>query len=110
MSTVGDFGDFPPTPSGWPNLDLFKPQFSYDYQSDRLYVFGGDVIVLNSQNHPVDYIRARELAGASKLELGRYAYSIENVAVLPNGSLAVLVTDAQTPTLVIYDPPVTGEC
>lgn len=103
-SIAGDFRDLPPTPTRWPNLDLFKPQFSYDYQSNKLYVFGGDVIVLDPQDHPVDYIRARELAVASKLQPGRFAYTIKNVAVLPNGTLAILVTYAQTPTLVIYDP------
>jgi hypothetical protein len=96
-SIAGDFRDLP-------NLDLFKPQFSYDYQSSSLYVFGGDVIVLDPQNHPVDYIRARELAIASKLQPGRFAYTIKSVAVLPNGTLAILFTDAQTPTLAIYDP------
>lgn len=101
---VGDFPDLPPTPSRWPNLDLFKPQFSYDYRSNKLYVFGSDVIVLDPQNHPVDYIRARELAVASKLQVGRFAYTIKSVAVLPNGILAILITDAQTPTLAIYDP------
>ena len=104
LSIAGDFRDLPPTPSRWPNLDLFKPQFSYDYQSNKLYVFGGDVIVLDPQNHPVDYIRARELAVASKLQPGRFAYTIKSVAVLPNGTLAILITDAQTPTLAIYDP------
>lgn len=103
-SITEDFRGLPPTPSRWPDLDLFKPQFSYDYQSNRLYVFGGDVIVLDSQNHPVDYIRARELAVASKLKTGRFAYTIKSVAILPNGTLAILVTDAQTPTLAIYDP------
>lgn len=103
-SIVGDFPDLPTTPSRWPNLDLFKPQFSYDYQSNRLYVFGGDVIVLDQHNHPVDYIRARELAVASKLQVGRFAYTIKSVAVLQNGTLAILITDAQTPTLAIYDP------
>lgn len=103
-SIVGDFPDLPPTPSRWPNLDVFKPQFSYDYRSNRLYVYGGDVIVLDPQNHPVDYIRARELAVASKLQVGRFAYTIKSVAVLPNGTLAILVMDTQTPTLAIYDP------
>lgn len=103
-SIVGDFPDLPPTPSPWPNLDLFKPRFSYDYRSNKLYVFGGDVIVLDPQNHPVDYIRARELVVASKLQPGKFAYTIKRVAVLPNGPLAILVTDAQTPTLAIYDP------
>src|SRR5207249_3691121 len=103
-SIAGDFPDLPPTPTRWPNLDLFKPQFSYDYRSNKLYVFGGDVIVLDPLNHPVDYVRARELAVASKLQPGRFAYTIKSVAVLPNGTLAILVTDAQTPTLAIYDP------
>ena len=102
-SVIGDFPDLPPTPSRWPNLDVFKPQFSYDYRSNKLYVFGGDVIVLDPQNHPVDYIRARELAVAGKLQPGKFAYTIKRVAVLPTGTLAILVTDAQTPTLVIYD-------
>ena len=103
-SIEGDFPDLPPTPSGWPNLDLFKPQFSYDFRSDQLYVFGGDVIVLNPQNHPVDYIRARDIASGSNLQTGKFAYTIKSLSVLPNGMLAILVKDAQTPTLAIYDP------
>ena len=103
-SIAGDFPDLPPTPSHWPNLDLFKPQFSYDYQSNQLYVFGGDVIALDRQNHPVDYIRARDIASGSGLQTGRFAYTIKSLSVFPNGTLVILVTDAQTPTLAIYDP------
>lgn len=103
-SIVGDYPDLPPIPKWWPNLDLFKPQFSYDYGSNRLYVFGGDVVVLDPENHPVNYIRAREIAAGSKRPTGKFGYTIKSVAVLPNGNLVILVTDAETPTLAIYDP------
>lgn len=104
QAVVGDFPHAPPSPRGWPRLSLSRPQFVYAHESRRLYLIGGDVVVLDPQNHTIDYILARDVAAAAALDVSRVRYMIENMAVLPEGKLALLVTDSHTPTLFLYDP------
>src|SRR5260221_5202880 len=104
QAVVGDFPHAPQLPAGWPRLSLSRPQFVYAPESQKLYLIGGDVLVLDPQNQPVDYILARDIASAAGREVGRVVYSIEKMAVLPDGKLALLVTDRSTPTLAVYDP------
>jgi len=105
QAVVGDFPEAPPSPAGWPRFSLWRPQFAYAQESRRLYLIGGDVLVLDPQNHPIDYILARYVAAAAGREVGRVRYSIEKIAVLPDGKLALLVSDRSAPTLVLYDSP-----
>ncbi len=104
QAVVGDFPHAPLLPAGWPRLSLSRPQFVYAQESRRLYLIGGDVVALDPQNHPIDYILAHDVAAAAGSEVGKIRYSIEKMAVLPEGNLAILVTDSYTPTLVLYDP------
>jgi hypothetical protein len=104
QAVVADFPHAPLTPAGWPRLSLWRPQFVYAQESRRLYLIGGDVLVLDPQNHPIDYILAHDVASAAGSEAGGVRYSIEKIAVLPEGKLALLVSDRSTPTLVLYDP------
>ncbi len=104
QAVVGDFPHAPLSPREWPRLSLSRPQFVYAHESRRLYLIGGDVVVLDFQNHPIDYILARDVAAAAGGEVGRIGYSIEKMAVLPEGKLALLVSDRHTTTLVLYDP------
>jgi hypothetical protein len=59
---------------------------------------------VDAQNHPTDYILARDVAHAAGLDVGKFQYSIKKLAVLPEGKLAIMVTDGHTPTLAVYDP------
>jgi hypothetical protein len=104
QAVVGDFPHTPLLPAAWPRLSLSRPQFVYAQESRRLYLIGGDVVALDLQNHPIDYILAHDVAAAAGSEVGKIRYSIEKMAVLPEGKLAILVTDSHTPTLVLYDP------
>ncbi len=104
QAVVGDFPHAPLLPAGWPRLSLSRPQFVYAQESRRLYLIGGDVVALDPQNRPIDYILARDVAAAAGREVGKIRYSVEKMAVLPEGKLAILVTDSHTPTLVLYDP------
>lgn len=103
-SVVADFADVPPEPSGWPVLSIYRPQFAYARDSRRLYLISDDIMVLDPQNHPVDYILARDVAAAAgRRDFTRVRYTTKSLAVLPQGRLAILIADSQTPSLVIYD-------
>jgi len=102
-SVVADFADVPPEPSGWPVLSIYRPQFAYARDSRRLYLISDDIMVLDPQNHPVGYILARDAAAAAGLDSGKLRYTTKNIAILPEGRLAILIADSQTPSLVIYD-------
>ena len=103
-SVAGDFAEGPPTPSTWPRLSLFRPQFAYARESGKLYLTGDDVMAVDLQNRPLDYIVARDVARAAGLNVGKFQYSIKKLAVLPEGKLVILVTDGHTATLAVYDP------
>lgn len=117
QAVVGDFPHAPPAPRGWPRLSLFRPQFVYAHESRRLYLIGGDVVVLDPQNHPVDYILGHDAAKAGGLDVSPHynayfkrsfvsGYSIHTMALLPDGNLVLLVRSGgsdSTPNLFLYD-------
>lgn len=100
-TVVGDFPHTPPIPPSWPHLSLFRPAFVYAPKSSRLYLIGNNVVALDPENHPVDYVSAREIAKSADIPTAR---EINNLLVLANDNLVLLMDRHRSPALVLYDP------
>ena len=100
-AVAGDFPHTPPVPSSWPHFSLFRPTFVYAPKSSRTYLVGNNILALDSENHPVDYISVREIAKNVDLATAR---QISALLVLPNGNLILLMDKQRTPVLALYDP------